>query len=228
MTFFKRICAVLPARVQFELKRIHYARQIHKGTFTTTEPEYAILPELLNTGDWVIDVGANVGHYTKRFSELVGTTGRVIAFEPVPTTLSLLAANANLFSYANVTMINAAVSNKTSLAGISIPQFSNGLSNYYEAHLTSVLNGELRVLTVSIDSLCLNQKIALVKIDAEGHEAFVLNGMQQVLERDRPVLIVETCSQEVTDYLRALGYATRKMPDSPNIIFRPTLRSDLC
>ena len=72
MTLLKRVAAHLPARWQTELKRVHFGRQITQGNFFTSEPEYKLLPELISPGDWVIDIGANVGHYTKRLSELVG------------------------------------------------------------------------------------------------------------------------------------------------------------
>src|SRR6266581_7664130 len=101
MKLVKRIAATLPPLWQNELKRIHFRRQMRRGTFVTPEPEYAILPTLISVGDWVIDVGANVGHYTKRLSELVGPTGRVIAFEPVPETFALLAGNLQVFQNTN-------------------------------------------------------------------------------------------------------------------------------
>lgn len=222
MRLLKRLAAQLPSRWQSELKRIHFGRQIRRGAFETSEPEYALLPQFITAGDWVVDIGANVGHYTKRLSELVGAHGRVIAFEPVPTTFSLLAANVQLFAHPNVTLINAAVSSKSEVVGMSIPQFSTGLSNYYEAHLSSAVEGALSVLTLSLDSLCLSQRIALVKIDAEGHESFVLSGMKKLLESDHPILIVETNSDQVVADLSSLGYQAERLPDSPNILFKPS------
>ena len=127
----KRIAARLPSRWQTELKRIHFARQINRGAFVTDEPEYEVLDRYVKRGDWVIDIGANVGHYTKRFSELVGPQGRIIAFEPVPTTFSILAANVELFACSNVSLINAAVSDHVDVVGMEIPTFSAGLANYY-------------------------------------------------------------------------------------------------
>lgn len=221
MPLLKQIAARLPNRWQTELKRIYFGRQIRKGFFTTDEPEYEILPRLINPGDWVIDIGANVGHYTKRFSELVGARGRVIAFEPVTTTFSLLSANVELFAYPNVTLISAAVSNKLDVVGMSIPKFSTGLTNYYQAHLSSATDSELFVLTISLDSLCINQRIALVKIDTEGHESFVLSGMQQLIENHHPILIIETESKEVIDRLATFGYVSEKLKNSPNILFKP-------
>lgn len=222
MILFKQLAAQLPERWQSELKRLHCGRQIRNGTFETDEPEYKILHQFINPGDWVIDIGANVGHYTRRFSELVGSAGRVIAFEPVPTTFALLAANVQLFPHANVTLINAAASNQTHEVGISIPKFSTGLSNYYQAQLSAPsITGELVVLTLQVDFLKIRNPIALVKIDAEGHEHFVLKGMQRLIEQYRPLLIVETGSEEIIASLSAFGYVAEKLLNSPNILFKP-------
>lgn len=221
MQILKQLAARFPDQWQTELKRLHFARQIAKGTLLTDEPEYNILDELIQPGDWVIDIGANVGHYTKRFAELAGPHGRVIAFEPVPTTFSLLSANVKLFAHSNVTLINSAVSDKLSVVGISMPRFATGLANYYQAHVSATADCALSVLTMSIDSLCIDQRIALVKIDAEGHESFVLAGMRKLIERWRPVLIVETGSSEVIAELAAVGYRPQKLSNSPNVLFKP-------
>lgn len=77
------------------------------------------------------------------------------------------------------------------------------------------------MLTLPVDALCINRCIALAKIDAEGHEAFVLEGMKRLLVDCHPVLIVETDSREVVATLAELGYAPEKLENSPNILFRP-------
>ena len=76
----KRIAAKLPIRWQQELKRKHFGRQIDKERFYTDEKEYVLLEHLVNVGDWVLDIGANVGHYTAKLSKITGNEGRVIAF----------------------------------------------------------------------------------------------------------------------------------------------------
>jgi FkbM family methyltransferase len=154
-----------------------------------------------------------------RMSELVGAAGRVIAFEPVPNTFSLLAANARLFVHANVSLLNVAASDRTAAVGVRIPRFSGGLTNYYQAHLTPDPES-LTILTISVDTLALPAIIKLVKIDVEGHELPVLRGMRRLLERDHPVLIVETGSQETVDLLHSLGYLTERLPGSSNLLCR--------
>ncbi len=221
MSLFKRLAARLPVRWQYELKRNLYRRQIKKGTFETPEPEVKVLPTLINEGDWVIDIGANVGHYTKRLSEVVGAQGRVIAIEPVPTTFSLLSANCQHFKFKNITLINAAVSDKVDLVGMTIPHASNGMFNYYEAHCLPLQEGDLSVLTLSIDSLNINHKISLAKIDAEGYEALVIDGMQQLIDRYHPILILETRNDQVIARVASLGYSWERLNNSPNVLFKP-------
>jgi FkbM family methyltransferase len=217
-TLLKKIASRLPDQWQSELKRIQYRRQIAAGHFVSPEPEYQSVEGLVKAGDWVIDIGANVGHYTRRFSELVGPGGRVIAFEPVPVTFSLLAANAQLFAHANVTLINAAVSEESAVVGVRMPQFPTGLVNYYEARLSDAPDASLSVLTLNIDSLHLPHSIALVKIDAEGHELFVLGGLRALIERDRPVIVVETGNKNVVQMLSSFGYASARASGSPNLV----------
>lgn len=219
MPVLKQFVSKLPEKWQAELKRLHFSRQIKGNKFLTDEPEFKMLNELIQPGDWVIDVGANVGHYTKRFSELVGFSGRVIAFEPVPATFALLSANTQLFTHPNVTLINAAVSDRLAVVSMSIPKSSSGLTNYYRAHLSGA-DGTLPVLTLSLDSIDIEQKIVLVKIDAEGHEAIVLAGMQKLMELHHPTLIVENPTKETRSHLSSLGYETVQLPNSPNVLFK--------
>ena len=179
-----------------------------------------MLSRVVACGDWVIDVGANVGFYTKRLAELVGPEGRVLAFEPVPETFVLLANNLESCRLFNVTLFNAAVSETTGVAGMSIPEYSDtGLRNFYQAHLSNAADSELKILTVSLDALHIPTTVRLIKIDAEGHEFSVLKGMRKTLLRDRPILIVETPNAEVSELLASLDYVGTRLPGSPNVVF---------
>lgn len=215
----KRFAARLPKRWQQALKRVHFGRQIRRHTFRTKEPEYDLLDTLISPGDWIIDVGANVGHYTVRFSRLVGDQGRVVAFEPVPETFELLASNVALLPAKNVTLVNAAASDAAGIAGMTIPVSAVGLDDNYLAQLGAAGSG-LRVLCVTIDGLALPHPVRLVKIDAEGHELPVLKGMAGLLRRDSPVIIVEDNSPELAMFLAGFGYADEKLPGSSNRLFR--------
>ncbi len=218
ITLLKRASSRFPLRFQQELKRLHFGRQIRKGTFETDEAEYAKLGQWIKPGDWVFDVGANVGHYSSKLSELVGPHGRVFAFEPVPQTFEILAANMACCPLSNVTLFNVAASDVMTTVGMSIPQFETGLQNYYMASVTPGA-APLSVIAMPIDSVRFPSRISLAKIDVEGHELAALKGMENLLTRDRPVLIVEGQAQPVSDYLRSLGYGFSETPGSPNRVF---------
>ncbi len=219
MSLLKRVAARLPLRLQSELRRHQFSWQLARGKFTTDEPEYRMLHRLVQPGDWVVDIGANVGHYTRRLSELVGPTGRVFAFEPVPETFSLLAANARRFPHDNVTLINAALSDHSEVVGMTLPKYSNGLVNYYEAQVVPAAGDVLGVFAMPMDGLAMGGRITLVKMDAEGHEPAILKGMRALLVQHGPTLIIEHGERVAAD-LAELGYAPETLAGSPNTIFR--------
>lgn len=209
----------MPLRWQQEMKRHLFRWRIAQGRYDADEPEEQLLGDLVGPGDWVLDVGANVGHYTLRFSELVGSEGRVLAFEPVPETFELLAAAACLAPFPNITLFNAAASSATALANMSIPRDRAGLREYYRAQLSDG-PADVSTLCLAIDGLELPERVAFAKIDAEGHELSVLHGMTRLLERDHPVLLVEDSSQAIPAFLARFGYQMTRQGDSFNCIYR--------
>lgn len=219
MNPIRRLAAALPETAQLELKRMRYAWQLRRNEFVSPEPEYAVLDKYVRPGDWVIDVGANVGHYTKRMSDLVGHAGRVLAFEPMPATFAILAGNVQRFRHANVSLFNAAISDRAGLVAMELPKYTDGLNNYYQAHLTTEACAGLRVAAYPLDTFEMGAAIALVKIDAEGHEEAVIAGMRALIERDKPTLIVETGKAAVIEGLRGRGYEPQSLPGSPNVLF---------
>jgi FkbM family methyltransferase len=215
----KKTAARLPHGWQQALKRRHFRREIRRDTFRTNEPEWELAARWLSAGDWAIDVGANIGHYAKRFSDLVGAHGRVIAFEPVPATFELLAANAAQFDYPNVTLLNLAASDATRVFGMTIPDFDSGLKNYYGAALTSAPSA-LQVMCCPIDALALPGPVRVLKVDAEGHDAIVIRGAWGLIQSRRPTIVIESVSPEVDAMLTELGYRDERLPRSSNRVYR--------
>lgn len=223
-TILKKIAATLPTRYQQELKRLHFGRMIRSGTFMSAEvhdTEFGRLHEWVQAGDWAIDVGANVGNYSARLSQLVGPTGRVFSFEPVAETFELLTANMARLPYRNVSLFNVAASDGTGLRSMEVPLMEGGIENRYMAHITEDGTGDFAVLSLPLDALELPRRVSMVKIDVEGHELSALQGMRRLLERDHPVLVVEGRATDVADYMSALGYAYEEQAGSPNRVFSP-------
>src|SRR5215212_9716049 len=134
----KRVAASLPEAVQQDLKRYHFRRQIRRDAFRPDEPDYDRLPQMVAPGDWVLDIGANVGQYTRKLSDLVQAEGRCFAFEPIPDTFELLASNCARFPVRNVTLLNVAASSAVGLVHMSVPQWEpGGRSNFYQARVST-------------------------------------------------------------------------------------------
>jgi FkbM family methyltransferase len=218
-SLLKRLAWKTPPGVRHSLRKYHFMWEAARGRLLSGEPEFELLPKLLSAGDWAIDVGANVGAYTLRMSHIVGPAGRVIAFEPVPSTFEILAANCRFARHQNCTLLNAAASDGTALVTLSVPQFDDGSPNFYQASVQRN-GGGYGALALSIDALALHHRVALVKVDAEGHDPTVLHGMQRLLLRDHPILIVESSDAPLVSWLAAMGYRAEHIDGSSNVIYR--------
>lgn len=215
----KALAAKLPARIQRKLRKAHLHRQFLRTTDADEpEPEYHELPKWVRPGDRVIDVGANIGQYTRKLSELVGPEGRVFAFEPVPETHDILTTNMASLPLRNVTLFNAAASDRAGVVGMTVPAMASGLGNYYQAAITPEAS-DVAVFAFPLDAIRPQVRISLVKIDAEGHEHSVLLGMRGIMARDQPVLIVECPRPESMTLLAGFGYQHMRYDGSPNVVF---------
>lgn len=211
--------ALPPGRQQSLRQRYLRFRMRNPNYHRANLPEYDQLAGWVRPGDWVIDIGANIGVYTSRLAELVGPAGRVVAVEPVPDTFSILANVVADRGLDQVTLFNAAVGELTRLVGMDIPRAA-GFDGYYLASVAPPSAG-LNVLCISLDALSLPHRVAFVKVDAEGHELPVLRGMTALLRRDRPTLLVEVGSDDARDFLADLGYRREPIGHSPNALYVP-------
>ncbi len=175
---------------------LYFARSISSMS-EKQEPDFAIMNELVRPGDLVVDIGANVGDYTKRLSDLVGHNGRVLAIEPVPRTFRLLSGCTRLLRLKNVSLYNLAVSNHDGVLDMAIPTSASGNSNYYLAHVvgqtqnpcSNTFRAESRRLDALVDAEL--GPVAFLKCDVEGHEYECLLGALETIDRDSPALLIE-------------------------------------
>jgi FkbM family methyltransferase len=165
------------------------------------EPDLLALRNVVHRGARCLDVGANIGVYTKELSALAGPTGKVKAFEPVQETFAALSANVRRLGLRNVEVYNLAISDRQGRVSMSIPIREDGLPNLYRAEICEGQSVEC----VPLDSL--TEPVDFIKIDVEGHEFEVLKGAAELLRCYRPSLLVETQQQSVFSFLADLGYS---------------------
>lgn len=214
----KKMATFLPRPWQRSLHKKWYAWRIRNGKFIHNEPEYKLLSDWVHAGETVLDIGANIGIFTSRLSSLVGETGHVFAFEPMPVTFAFLTSNADMFPHRNITLLNVGASETSRLARMEMPLTDTGLMATARASISDE-NGSIPIYCVRIDSLMIQEAVSFVKIDVEGHEFPVLKGMKELLQRDHPRLIIEGDDPEISSWLQQLGYRPRTLPNSPNTIF---------
>lgn len=136
-----------------------------------------LLRHVVRPGMTVVDVGANVGLYTRLFSRLVTPSGRVVAFEPDPGTFALL--KRNTAGLGNVEVVEAAVSNASGRAVLYRNRWSDTLNSLRPGpdH-----DETMEVKTVRLDDFFSGKPPpAVIKIDVEGAEPLVLQGMGKCL-----------------------------------------------
>lgn len=139
----------------------------------------AALLGAIRPGDIVWDIGANVGFYTVQFAEAVGTSGRVVAFEPAPESITQL--EGAVAGCKNVTIKKAAVADAR---GVSEFGVETG-----EASVTNTLDVDKggKKVTVSVEVTTVDWEVNesdcpnIMKIDVEGFEGEVFDGMETTL-----------------------------------------------
>jgi len=156
----------------------------------------SVVNKHLDEGAIFLDVGANVGYYSRLASHLVKRSGRVFAFEVEHD--NYYALTQNTASFDNVIPLNLAVSNENSFLKVN---HSSHSACHSIVDNDNHLDGDQFITpTITLDifwSLYLDKsKIDLIKIDVEGAEPNVLEGMQTVLSEDKiETMIIEYCPQ---------------------------------
>ncbi len=139
-----------------------------------------MLLKSLKPGMTVVDVGANVGYYTILMSKRVGNSGKVFAFEPDPLNFSILKYHAQRYQCANVVLEQKAVLAKSGSARLYQSQSNPGDHRVYDLG-----DGRLSIPVdiVSLDDYFKNLKVPidLIKIDVQGAEMAVIDGMNDLL-----------------------------------------------
>jgi FkbM family methyltransferase len=198
----------LPTGAVNRLRIAHLSRQVISGR-SVDEIERQALAAFAKPGTTVMDIGANIGGYTLDLSRLVGSTGRVFAFEPIPDNASVIKAVLRRASSGNVSLQSVAIGEKDGTTIMNIPAV--GFAGYYLAHIGGGEGRDVSVSMRSLDSFCteFNLSPAFIKCDVEGYEANVVRGASLMMNRCRPVWLIEVWRSAVPNFfslMRSFGY----------------------
>ncbi len=185
------------------------------GTYEKDD-EAQIFLSYLKPGMTVIDIGANIGLYSLLAGKTVGSTGRVIAFEPVPEIFERLGRHISLNGLTNILPQRIAISDTNGTGTFFLGRTGSSGSLFRQETSRSI-----RVNTETLDSFLRRKeirKVDAVKVDAEGAEMRIVRGMQRLLlSSEKPLLMFEilppalqpagSSAEEIFDDIVSYGYA---------------------
>jgi len=181
-----------------------------------------LMKRTLKSGMTVLDVGANIGYFSALASGLVGDSGQVHAFEPMPQNLSRLRQNLSSFRWAHP--YPYAVGNAT---GKAVIYFNESEAGWASLLISNDLKRRDEIDVIRLDDWVRDHgvnRIDFMKMDIEGGEFHALQGAQEMLSRFRPVIVAELNAvclarahrkpEDVLALLRGLGYGCSPFKDS--------------
>ena len=166
--------------------------------FGNRELEHKKMLEMyLKPGMCIYDIGANIGYYVCLQNSILKGKCKIVAIEPSPINFKNLKENIKLNNYENIRFFNAAIGEKNSIEKFSLAEQSNLNSFHNFGTGKKYLSGktiDVEVKTVSEITKLTNLKPDLIRMDVEGHEVEVINGMiDDILQKKiRPSIIFET------------------------------------
>ena len=171
------------------------------------------LPQLVEQGATVIDIGANLGYYTRPLSEIVGNEGHIYAVEPVPVIFDVL--KRNVAGRKNVTLLNYALGSEERT--IEMANDSVAAAGYFGTGRNFVSDGELSGEAIKFSAEMRRgsvlfaglERVDFIKCDIEGYERVVIPEMCAIIERHHPTVLIETdgdTRQEIIEMFEQMGY----------------------
>lgn len=177
------------------------------------EPEVVdAVSRVVRPGMRVIDIGAHGGFYALLLAKLVGASGTVVAFEPLPANFRMLKENVAMNALSNVTIERSAVCDHSGQFELEVPDVDAGaLAGPME---DSEKTKAMTVSCVSLDDYFSLQRVQtdFIKMDVEGAEGDVLDGAKDTLMHYHPTMMIELHNVGHADkhpvalHLRQIGY----------------------
>ncbi|MBS1817915.1 MAG: FkbM family methyltransferase [Acidobacteria bacterium] len=159
--------------------------------------EEEFLEQLTLEGETIYDVGGYEGVFTLFFARRVGPRGHVITFEPNPRNAQRIAENVRLNGFGHVTLRQLALGSAPGRATLVFPPDETARGSL-DARIADQIRHEPHVAAVEVEVDTLDQQVAsglpepdFVKLDVEGLELDVLQGMRTLMSRRHPRLYIE-------------------------------------
>ena len=151
-----------------------FGKKNHEEAF-----DLALMREL-KAGDVIYDVGANIGDYTEKFAQCVGSEGNVVAFEPSPDAAAKIRIRCQ--GYSHVQVLQIALADQNTTMALNLGDSSDSPVN--SLAIEKACGKTIDVSVARAESLVSRQNLRkpnVIKIDVEGFEAEVIAGFGALL-----------------------------------------------
>jgi len=186
-----------------------YTRALYETAVTET------LWRVTRPGDVVVDGGANIGYMTSLLARRAGKQGRIYSFEPHPETFASLQRNVKSWEASGrcgeFHPHQAALGDRDGVAALHVPEYfaQNRGTSTLDEKMAGGKDIEVRVMTLD-HVIHEDDSVGVIKLDVQGHEIFVLQGMRELLRSRRVRNIVfeeeKRYPAETHEFLRTFGY----------------------
>lgn len=190
--------------------------------FRTHEPiSTKLVSQLLKKGMTCLDIGANIGYYVLLENKIIGNDGKIIAIEPSPNNFEYLQKNISRQNNSNIQAFNLAAGDKDGHINFLIYQDASNSGMVIPDGEVSKWPGNIITVPIKkIDSL-LDEigtaKIDFVRMDVEGYEYHIFEGMKETLKKSKPIIHIEVhksimgnqTTKKWFELLKNLGYESK-------------------
>ena len=162
-----------------------------------------LVKNIINDGDIVLDIGANLGYFSKTFSNLT-PKGKVVCIEPLPQYYQIL--NYFLSKRNNVEIHNVALGKESGEVTMVLPK-SNGMIRtglpYISKNTEQSEYPTQKVKIVHPTSLMTGlSKIDYIKCDVEGYEWIIFQELEEILKEYKPIVQIEISEENKENMLK--------------------------
>jgi len=206
-----------------------FKKRIERSIKNNYEAELKIVKKFISPGTDTIDVGVYRGVYSYEMSKY---SKIVHAFEPNPIIFKDIEKNLKKI-IKNIKLYNIALSHKEGFVSLKVPirnknynkknyeeYFQMGRASIHDYNIMSEIES-FNVQTKKLDNLNFENKISFIKIDVEGHEMEVIKGSENIIKKNKPILLVEIEEQhtqkkviDTLNYINSLCYNSFVLKDN--------------
>ena len=145
----------------------------------------SVVGSLLQPGEIVCDIGANIGDTALQVLPYLGSSGHIYCFEPVPLLQTCLMENLKANHISAITLVPTALSNASGQLTMMVEAAQPGMSKVAVAENSPVAHEQIEVEMTTFDAWVKENdisQVAVCKVDVEGHELEVFEGMKNSLD----------------------------------------------